>query len=808
MAVTIPQAGGVPGISGPPNWFSAPPGGSYRLDDVNWRGAFKRTFGGGGSLSISARALHHNDGVQEFIYLSFWAAFVQELADERDSVFLGLQAGAGGTAMVIHMEAHPSGPPQSGPPPDSNPPANLPPSIEAWTRAPADVAWTALSPVPTWISTNARAWVQDATHVAGDPNNRWAIQLRIPVAAAGSITDNSGPNLGNSFRMWYYIRGSSSGSSVQLADSRTAGTTTALALQTHNFPAPTDWEQVNLASGPATFGGVAIEWGDVVVQNATYGEGWTIDNGANNTFVARPRNYRDPGNDIPAGAINATFRIANWGSVAGVTDFSSGQWDYVPGNDQLTPVPSTLNMPTLAAGANPPVNAPIALTALMNLPAGKSLHQCVLVTLSGNNLIFLNESIYQNMNYDSASLLAREAEINIVDLAPFSSQPRDVYLAVEKVNMPRNTPGANEGQFLQSSMERLMAKGGLLAEKLKKAQAILRDNGDFGSDKRLAALLSKLRDLLAAMGNDDSSTLGDLIKALQSWLLAIKQQQQPAAAKSLAALFDALADWLSAQDKDVAAKLATFVERLNRWLGGIANDPASVQLLPAVIRALREWLGGLPEGERFLGPLATLARWLEEGRSPAQLPDVVSALRALLSDLGAGNSERRPVLATVCSGIAAWLRSGERLQVFVNVLAEVGLTSEELDQLFPTVRIHPYYDTGERVTGSDGSVRPVLNVQPSFGLYAYHEGGLEGWQTSIEGAQRIADNLYLLAVPNQGTAKVVVKVQGVDPEEERIPEDPIKPIEPEPRDMPRGCLHLLFRLFRFILRLLGLERNP
>jgi len=51
----------------------------------------------------------------------------------------------------------------------------------------------------------------------------------------------------------------------------------------------------------------------------------------------------------------------------------------------------------------------------------KSLHQCVLVTLSGANINFLNDAIYQNMNFDSASLLQREAEISVVGLTPSRS---------------------------------------------------------------------------------------------------------------------------------------------------------------------------------------------------------------------------------------------------------------------------------------------------------------------------------------------------------------------------------------------------
>ncbi|QLQ08117.1 MAG: hypothetical protein HZY76_20370 [Anaerolineae bacterium] len=89
----------------------------------------------------------------------------------------------------------------------------------------------------------------------------------------------------------------------------------------------------------------------------------------------------------------------------------------------VQPVPSQDPIPVLTAGSNPPATNPIRHTTLMNLAAGKSTHQCVLVTLTGNSLNFLNDSLYQNMNYDHASTLAREAEISVKGLTPFSAQP-------------------------------------------------------------------------------------------------------------------------------------------------------------------------------------------------------------------------------------------------------------------------------------------------------------------------------------------------------------------------------------------------
>ena len=628
MSINIPAAGGVPGISGPPDWFNAPPTGSFDLDDVRWRGATKTTFGAGGAGSNSLRAIQATVGGQQFIYLSFRAAFVQALSEQYDTVYLGLQRTGGTKAMVIQMQVHgptftPAGPPSA------NPPANIA-SVQIWTRLNTDSSWTGPQAMtPSWIANNARAWIQSAADVPADPNNRWAIELRIPAMAAGDIAANNGPNLGTDFDMWYVIHGATStGSPVILADYRTSGTTTEGNLQNANFPVPFPpsgvWDEFVLTSGPAAFGGVALEWGDVVVQNAAHGEGWEIANGQPNTFVARPRNYRPAGNTINAGDINATFRIANWGSVAD----PNAPWDYVPGNNATTPVPSNAAIPVLSAGSNPPATNPIALgPANMTLAAGKNTHQCMLVTLSGNNLNFLNDSIFQNMNYDHASLLQREAEISILGLTPFSPQPRDVYLAIEKINMLRNMPaGTDEGVFLESTMRQLIAKGGALAKKLETARAILSD---------------------------------------------------------------------------------------------VDNAAPRVR----------------PEG---------------------------------------GN---------------------ERLNTFVKVLSEVGLTDNELDQLFPTFRVHPYYDTGERITGSDGRSHPVLSAQSSFGIYAYHEGGLDGWQTSLQGAQRIADNLYLLAAPNNGTAKVTVRIQGVAPGEQRIPEDPIE------GTLPKGCLCVIWTSLK---KLLGL----
>jgi hypothetical protein len=362
---------------------------------------------------------------------------------------------------------------------------------------------------------------------------------------------------------------------------------------------------------------------DVVVQNGL-GTGTTIQNGALNTFIARPRNYRAAGNDIAKGDIGATFRIANWGSIA-----TAAPWDFV--NPAITaPVASTAVIPVLPATNNPPATSPIAQDVVMNLPAGKSKHQCVLCTLStlGPATIFLQDSVFKNMDYDHASTVEREAEINTTGLPKDDApDPRDVYIAIEKVGMEQNTPGADEGILLTNRITRAMRRGGPLAEKLKRVLEILRN------------------------------------------------------------------------------------------IGQQTEDPK------------------------------------------------------------------------------------KRLQILITVLNDAGLTDDELDQVFPTFRVHVYHDTGER-SEQDGELRPVLRAQSSFGLYIYHEGPVEGWQTSIQGATRISGNVYQMPVPKDGSGKITVKIQAVERGQERIPEDPIVPFKgfggagTGPGDR-KGCWFALWKLFGF-----------
>jgi len=666
MAIIIPNPGYVPGISDPPNWLTAPPTVNYDLDDVRWTGSTRTTFTGGGPDNTFFRATQVKYQGQQYIYLAFCVPFVPLLDSFYDCVYLGLNQKGSSKAMVIQITVHDATDTPAGPP-SGNPPANIfGVVIYEGDASSANPTWTAPAAptaIPSWIAKNARSWVQVVTDQMGNTTYGWAVELRIPVMPGQAIDADSGPDLGTDFNLWCLLQGSAVDGSdnyynIALGDTRTDGASTDTGNEV--FPPVSVWNEYQLGSLPAGSGGVALDPVDVLVWNQEYGTGSQIANGGQNIFIARPRNYGNA--TINAGDINATFRIANFGSLpGGGEDFSSATWSYLPitAANTPTPVPSISPIPPIAAGSAPPqpsdptVNPanqtadPIQTGAMVvTLGAGQGTDQCILVTLSGSNLTFLNDSVVHNMQFAPASLLARQAEINIAALEPFSPAPRAVYLAIETVNMPQTTPpGTNEGAFLEQSVNRLIEKGGPLAAKLTIARTRM----------------------------------------------------------------------------------------------------ATIQPVRPVVDPVRPILAA----------------------TEVAVPFEVAA-----RPLGAETAAIQPTVPITINPAA------KRLNQLVPILTASGITAKELAQVFPTICVHVYYDTGKRVKGKGGKIVPLLKPMHPFGIFAYHEGELEGWQTRILGAQRVGGNLYRVMVPNKSKVTVTVQVQAVGPGEARIPEDVIRPPRP------------------------------
>jgi hypothetical protein len=154
-----------------------------------------------------------------------------------------------------------------------------------------------------------------------------------------------------------------------------------------------------------------------------------------NTFVATPKNNGVP---IVDGQLKATFRIANWGTTAGLPPADDSLWKTVG--------PGAVNSGAIAGGGTPvdlknvwsaPANDPIVAKYL----SGElGTHQCVLVELTATqgDLFFVNRSVYRNMNFVKASKVGEKAIVNVAGLPPVEpgAKTRTVYLYVHTVAMP------------------------------------------------------------------------------------------------------------------------------------------------------------------------------------------------------------------------------------------------------------------------------------------------------------------------------------------------------------------------------------
>jgi hypothetical protein len=149
---------------------------------------------------------------------------------------------------------------------------------------------------------------------------------------------------------------------------------------------------------------------------------------ADNVFFAHPSLN---GTTVGANGIKANFRIANWGST--IADPNAG-WTTILSNIQ--------------SNASGQIDAP-GCTAALNNVCGTSMdfstqdpHQCVLVELSAGSapppqLHFAQSSVYRNLDFDTTSVLKRQAEISVKGLAPLpNTTARDTYLYVQTINMP------------------------------------------------------------------------------------------------------------------------------------------------------------------------------------------------------------------------------------------------------------------------------------------------------------------------------------------------------------------------------------
>jgi hypothetical protein len=792
MTTCIPIGQGVPGMSGPPNWLAATASSPIRtdLDDPRWRGAVRQGFplltAGVTSDQALFRAVYAGSGASRSLYVS-WQVKADSSADNlEDLVYVGFRSGTG--SMIIKAKVFGAASPFTCQPAHS---------FDVLQKTAG--GWAAVAE-PTWIAANTRAWLTAAPVT-------WAIQMRVPLnPAGGSIVHANGPDLGDDFRLWYCMYVSLPGPNTQHAWPQ-GQEVTFDDFDNEIYPDPNNWGEFHLRTGApgeaCSTDGISLAVLDVGTTNTP--NSLIHRPPVTNTFFARPRyDNSTPGAvPLPAGSIRAHFRLANWGSIA-----TPAPWVDIPGGSD---VPSTSALPV---GAPTPGSTPIHFdwpTPTNNADpfAGKTKHQCMLVELTGPGLTFANDSVYRNMDFDAASLIERPAEVSVAGLSPVSAGQRDLYILVERRNAPTQAPaGYVEAPFMGTTIDRIIRedKGNdpeSLGNRLRRVREQLSDAGDAGRGNWLRQLVEQLNTLLASLPDRDPAqgkvTRARLVASTGAWFGDMAGDKGSAA--RFTALVRALVEWLEASGSNAVLKAVAFVDQLRRWLEGLSNDPRASERLSQVTNAFEAWLNNLSDqsgsARGLAGVVQALNRWLSSDRSPAQLPALLEPLQAWLSSLGSGPANLRKALVDWLNDLLQWFDGSHVEMTFLNgLLAEIQVTPEELDRIYPTVRFHVFHDTGRRRKRHDGRVSPILAPQSSFGFYAYHEGALDGWVTSLQGATKIADNFYLLKAPNEGAAQVKTRIQAAEPGEERIPEDQIGPI-PGPDN--GGCLEKL-------LRMLGLKR--
>ncbi|MBK8814437.1 MAG: hypothetical protein IPN42_02530 [Methylococcaceae bacterium] len=438
----IPFAQGVPGLNAPPNWWDeAAPGNSpgkfdHRLEDPRWRGAYAQSFGTGTAEETTFRALFHDTGGNKSLFLSWHVKHDASSSPNQDMVYVAFATDAAAQPLILQIVAYASDPPPGTTYTDGWTVA-LVGSVSAGTRD-ASGHFQPLASTPDWITLTTRVW-RNATLGAG----QWAIQMKVPLVPGAVLGDNNGINVNPlaPFKIWYcydiYTPTNSAGGStiptggiLRLPWPISASIGFSGGQKT--YPVPSAFQEFTLGntaepSCPDS-GGISLTWLNVGTTNLPSSN---ININSTNTFFARPTNKT--GLPVAAQQIKARFSIANWGSIASPT----APWTTIRSNEPNTGI--IANNTTADATNDIHFNwQPDSILANELRNGTKDRHQCMFVELSGAGLTFTNASVYRNMDFIGASKFSSEAEISVVGLKPLSLlQPRDVYLSVETINMPK-----------------------------------------------------------------------------------------------------------------------------------------------------------------------------------------------------------------------------------------------------------------------------------------------------------------------------------------------------------------------------------
>lgn len=491
----IADAAGVPGSPGTPDWFTPgqvtntnqPNRIAYQPMDPRWLGAMTLDFGSGSISEVEYRALHTQSGQQRFLLLSWQIKSIAQFGVDQTRLYAGFynQAANSGALITVILKNTATGeepgmffPPGTPVARSSADTVGGSPYFEVvlTTGTGTDPAtWTSPAATPGWLTSSLRTWINAQVNPY-----KWTVQVRVPLSA--NIADGIDLQPA-SFRMWHYaqvealLSGSAPPAIVPYTWPRPDPGQPALtyasflqgiqqvyppAIDPNVADGDTSWGEFALVANPAadaTCGGIYLTTDRIGTRATPFSSQIKLD--ANNTFFAEPHNRAGAiGNNI----MSATFKIANWGSQVGDTQAASwtapaaltnvpsgpvaanafgnieGQWNPSANLADICPFIGQ------SGGAGVPGNP-----ACPNVNPTRLSHQCIMVELQGPGLNFVRDSAFRNMDFVKASTFEREAEISVVGLDAMPAGQRDVFLYVERRNMPRyptkvGEPGEEPGE--------------------------------------------------------------------------------------------------------------------------------------------------------------------------------------------------------------------------------------------------------------------------------------------------------------------------------------------------------------------------
>jgi len=414
----FPNAIGVPGSLGPPDWWTTP---GARRDDPRWRGAVQKTWGNGMAPEATLRGLYKSQSGTDYIYLSFDVHFDPALDENSDILVVTLAS----TSLQHRLIVYPISD-------QSSHTAEQYKSASYATRPDESSSWTAAA-TPAWLSDQTRVWVNAVSGA-----NDWTVQMRIPVNGAGSL------NLGTEFGFYASLLVQTPSGSVQHTWPRECpASAPSCQMQIgsifggpdfqNGLPPVASWGEGRTSSDPACGQGVSITWSQIGTTNSPASR-IRLGTGLTNTFFANPHN--GTGTAIAAGQLFARFRLARWGASS-----PDALWRDIPGGASVA---STLPIPAGGTASSNPITHLVQdadWSAADKALLGAHPHQCMLVELgSPLDLDFVNASVVRNMDFETSSTFERDAAIRTSGLGPPSQVGgHRVWVYTEIRNMPQPT---------------------------------------------------------------------------------------------------------------------------------------------------------------------------------------------------------------------------------------------------------------------------------------------------------------------------------------------------------------------------------